>query len=64
MSTVDHAIWFHEPARADEWLLFAQQSPKAARARGFVRGTIYSSDRRLVASVGQDSLMRPESVAH
>jgi acyl-CoA thioesterase-2 len=63
MSTVDHAIWFHEPARADEWLLFAQQSPKAARARGFVSGTIYSRDGRLVASVGQDSLMRPEQTA-
>jgi acyl-CoA thioesterase-2 len=60
MSSLDHSLWLHEPARADDWLLFVQQSPKAGWGRGFARGVIYSREGRLVASVGQDSLMRPQ----
>ena len=59
MSTVDHAMWFHVPARADAWTLYFQESPRAARGRGFARGAIYARDGTLVASMGQDSVMRP-----
>jgi len=61
MVSLDHSLWLHEPARVDDWLLYVQQSPKAAWGRGFTRGAIYTREGQLVASVGQDSLMRPES---
>jgi acyl-CoA thioesterase-2 len=57
-ASLDHAIWFHEPFRADEWLLYVQDSPKAAGARGFNRGSIYTQGGRLVASVAQEGLIR------
>ena len=58
VASLDHALWLHRPFRADEWLLFAQQSPNASGARGFTRGEIFSRDGRLVASVAQEGLMR------
>jgi acyl-CoA thioesterase II len=58
MASLDHAMWFHRPFRADQWLLYVQDSPSASGARGFNRGTIYSEDGRLVASVAQEGLMR------
>jgi acyl-CoA thioesterase II len=58
VASLDHALWLHRPCRADEWLLFAQQSPNASGARGFSRGEIFSRDGRLVASVAQEGLMR------
>ena len=58
MASLDHAVWFHKPLRADEWLLYVQESPAAAGARGFARGTIFSRDGDLVASVAQEGLMR------
>ena len=60
MATVDHTMWFHVPAAADEWIHYYQESPRAARARGFARGAMYLRDGTLVASTGQDSLMRPQ----
>lgn len=57
-ATLDHALWFHRPFRADEWLLYSTDSPSAANARGFTRGSIYTRDGRLVASVAQEGLMR------
>jgi len=60
MSTVDHAMWFHVPARVDEWVLYYQESPRAAGARGFARGAMYTRDGTLIASTGQDSAMRPQ----
>ena len=57
--SLDHAIWFHDDPRADEWLLYACDSPWAGRARGFNRGRIYTRDGRLVASVAQEGLIRP-----
>lgn len=57
-ATLDHAIWFHRPFRADEWLLYVTDSPSASGARGFARGLIFSRDRRLVASVTQEGLVR------
>ena len=58
VASLDHALWFHRPFRADEWLLYAQDSPNTSGARGLTRGLIYSRDKRLVASVAQEGLIR------
>lgn len=58
--SLDHAMWFHGPFRMDEWLLYATDSPAAQGARGFCRGSIFTQDGRLVASVAQEGLMRPQ----
>lgn len=58
VASLDHAIWFHAPFRADEWFLYDQESPWAGGARGLGRGTIYSCDGRLVVSVVQEGLVR------
>jgi acyl-CoA thioesterase II len=57
-ASLDHAMWMHRPFRADEWLLFTTDSPVMAGARGFARGSIYTRDGRLVASVVQEGLLR------
>jgi acyl-CoA thioesterase-2 len=57
-ASLDHALWFHRPFRADQWLLYAQDSPNASGARGFARGLIFAGDGTLVASVAQEGLMR------
>ena len=57
-ASLDHAMWFHRRFRADEWLLYVQDSPAAAGARGFNRGTVYSRSGELVASVAQEGLIR------
>jgi acyl-CoA thioesterase II len=57
-ASLDHAMWFHRPFRADDWLLYAQDSPSAEGARGFARGSIFSRDGTLVASVAQEGLIR------
>ncbi|MEM5516016.1 acyl-CoA thioesterase II [Henriciella sp. AS95] len=57
-ASLDHAIWFHEPIRADEWLLYSMDSPKAGSGRSFNRGSIFNRDGKLVASVAQEGLMR------
>ncbi|HKK01137.1 MAG TPA: acyl-CoA thioesterase II [Desulfuromonadales bacterium] len=57
-ASLDHAMWFHRPFRADEWLLYAMDSPSASFGRGLARGSIYSFDGRLVASVAQEGVMR------
>jgi acyl-CoA thioesterase-2 len=59
MASLDHAIWFHRPLRIDDWLLYVQESPAAAGARGFARGTIFDRQGQLVASVAQEGLARP-----
>lgn len=61
VASLDHALWFHRPFRADEWLLFAQDSPSTSGARGFTRGLLFSHDGRLVASVAQEGLIRPRA---
>ena len=63
VASIDHAIWFHRPCRIDEWVLFVQDSPVAFGARGFARGTLYTKEGILVASVAQEGLMRPAPVA-
>jgi acyl-CoA thioesterase II len=58
MASIDHAMWFHRPARVDEWLLYVLDSPSATSSRGFALGSIYSRDGRLVASTAQEGLVR------
>jgi acyl-CoA thioesterase-2 len=58
VASLDHALWFHRPLRADQWLLYAQDSPSASGARGLTYGSLYSIDGRLVASVAQEGLIR------
>lgn len=60
-TSLDHAMWYHRPFRADEWLLFAKTSPSAAGARGFVRGRFYNAQGDLVATAAQECLIRPIS---
>jgi acyl-CoA thioesterase-2 len=57
-ASLDHAMWFHEPFRADEWLLYATDAPWSGHSRGLNRGLIFTEDGRLVASVTQEGLMR------
>jgi len=59
MASLDHAMWFHRPFRADEWLLYAQESPSAHGARGFTMGHLFTRDGQLVVSVAQEGLIRP-----
>ena len=58
MASLDHAVWYLRPARADEWLLYDQTSPSAGGGRGLTSGRIYDRSGRLVASVVQEGLMR------
>jgi acyl-CoA thioesterase II len=57
-ASLDHCMWFHRPFRADEWLLYDQESTTAAGARGLARGMIFTRDGRLVVSVMQEGLVR------
>ncbi|MBK7951337.1 MAG: acyl-CoA thioesterase II [Deltaproteobacteria bacterium] len=57
-ASLDHAMWFHRPFRADEWLLYAQESPNLSGARGLTTGHFYRRDGTLVASVVQEGLFR------
>ncbi|MFK4492174.1 acyl-CoA thioesterase [Bradyrhizobium sp. USDA 336] len=56
--SLDHAMWFHRPFRADDWLLYAKESPSAQSGRGFTRGLIFRRDGTLVASVAQEGSVR------
>lgn len=58
VASLDHAMWFHRPPRADEWILVDAVSPFAGGARGLTRAELFSRDRRLIASVAQEGLMR------
>jgi acyl-CoA thioesterase II len=58
VASLDHALWFHRKFRADDWLLYAQESPTAFGGRGFNRGAIYSRDGIHIASVAQEGLIR------
>ncbi|HLA72284.1 MAG TPA: acyl-CoA thioesterase II [Steroidobacteraceae bacterium] len=58
MASIDHAIWFHRPARVDDWLLYCLDSPSSSGARGFARGSLYSRSGVLVASTAQEGLIR------
>jgi acyl-CoA thioesterase-2 len=58
MASLDHAMWFHRPFRADEWLLYDQVAPSTFGSRGLASGAIYSRDGALVVSVTQEGLIR------
>lgn len=59
MASLDHAMWFHRPFRADEWLLYSQTSPSASGGRGLAYGGIFRQDGALAVSVVQEGLIRP-----
>ncbi|MCE1115665.1 MULTISPECIES: acyl-CoA thioesterase II [Pseudomonas] len=58
IASLDHSLWFHRNLRADEWLLYATDSPWAGNARGFCRGSIFNRAGQLVASSTQEGLIR------
>ena len=58
MASLDHALWFHRPFRADEWLLYAIDSPSAQGARGLARGQVFDRDGHLIASTTQEGMIR------
>ncbi|MFC5746147.1 acyl-CoA thioesterase [Actinomadura rugatobispora] len=57
--SLDHALWFHRPARVDEWLLFSADPASNFGARALARGTLHTEDGVLVASLAQEALLRP-----
>ena len=59
MASLDHAMWFHRPFRADEWLLYAQGTPSASGGRGLGWGGIFTREGALAVSVVQEGLIRP-----
>jgi acyl-CoA thioesterase II len=59
VASLDHAMWFHRPFRADEWLLYHQTSPSTSSARGLAVGSIFSRDGTLAVTVIQEGLIRP-----
>jgi len=63
IASLDHALWLHRPCRADEWLLYAQDSPSAGGARALTRGALFTRDGVLAASVAQEGLIRPVRAA-
>ena len=57
-ASLDHAMWFHRPARVDDWTLFTQTSPSASSGRGLAAGRMFSADGQLIASVAQEGMVR------
>ncbi|MBD8703170.1 acyl-CoA thioesterase II [Frigoribacterium sp. CFBP9039] len=57
-ASLDHAMWWHRPGRADEWMLYVQESPNATGGRGLALGRIYDGSGRLLASVAQEGMIR------
>lgn len=58
VASLDHAMWWHRPARVDDWLLYVQESPSARAGRGLATGRIYTREGMLVASVAQEIMVR------
>jgi len=58
MASLDHAIWFHQCFRVDDWLLLAFDSPRTSGSRGLARGTVFTREGKLVASTAQEGLIR------
>jgi len=58
VASLDHAMWWHRPARADEWLLYVQRSPSASGARGLAFGEIFTREGALACSVAQEGMVR------
>jgi acyl-CoA thioesterase-2 len=64
MASLDHCLWFHHPARADEWLLYELEPVATARARGVARGSLWTRDGLLAATLVQEVLARPRDPRH
>jgi len=62
LASLDHALWFHRKFRADDWLLYAQDSPISGAGRAFCRGMLFTRDGKLVASTAQEGLVRERAV--
>lgn len=62
VASLDHAMWWHRPVRADQWLLYVEESPSASGARGLSLGRMYTQDGRLVCSVAQEGMVRVPAV--
>ena len=60
MASLDHAIWFHETFRADQWLLYEIEAGKTGNGRGFANGRIWTEDGRLVISTAQEGVIRAD----
>ena len=58
LASLDHAMWWHREARADEWILYVQSSPNASSARGLGVGRMFARDGRLIATTAQEGMMR------
>lgn len=61
-ASLDHAMWFHREFNLEDWFLYSMDSPSASNSRGFSRGSIFSKDGRLIASVAQEGLMRQQNL--
>lgn len=62
-ASLDHAMWFHRPARVDQWMLYVQESPSAQGGRGLALGKIFSSRGELLATVAQEGMVRIPELA-
>jgi acyl-CoA thioesterase-2 len=62
-ASLDHAVWFHDEARMDDWILFDASSPWSNRGRGLNFGRFYARDGRLIASMAQEGMIRRKRVA-
>ncbi|MDO5738931.1 MAG: acyl-CoA thioesterase II [Ornithinimicrobium sp.] len=60
-ASLDHSMWFHRPARVDDWVLYTQSSPSAQSGRGLGLGQMYAQDGTLLATVGQEGMVRLKS---
>jgi acyl-CoA thioesterase-2 len=58
VASLDHTIWFHRPAVANQWFLYDQHSPSASRGRGLAIGRVFSEDGDMVATIAQEGLIR------
>lgn len=62
VASLDHSMWFHRPAKLDEWMLYTQDSPSSQGSRGLTRGFLYGRDGTLIASMAQEGLIRQRQV--
>ena len=57
-ASLDHAMWFHRDGRADEWMLYVQESPSAQGGRGLSLGRLFNRQGQLLATVAQEGMVR------
>ena len=61
-ASLDHSMWFHQPPRFDDWLLYATQSPRASGGRGLALGTMYNRQGQHLLSVAQEGMLRVQTI--